>query len=305
MNNYSLAIFGSSLRTDFDQYSDKDLLIVAKDNKSLKRLGNHFEEGEWSASYYTYSKLKHLAQHGSLFVKHLQLESKILTDYNNQLSEILNEFNEKNSYEKDIHNTIKYFDILEFIPNSRLGLLWFCDCFFVGLRNHLIFLNASDGIFEFSFSGLLKILIEQRKIEQKEASKLSELRVLKRKYREGDFHVSPSIEYVNSIVEVGKKLNFLNSPTFIQTDTYKSLIEEDYFAKDLEPYHRLRLIEGYYCAFETEMPEIKRIICNPQFYAQKFKDTTFVSKLVNKIKLNGSKQTLSSISLLSHLQRQV
>ena len=36
MKNYSIAIFGSSLSTDFDKYSDKDLLIVAEDYKSGK-----------------------------------------------------------------------------------------------------------------------------------------------------------------------------------------------------------------------------------------------------------------------------
>ncbi len=38
MKNYSVAIFGSSLRADFDKYSDRDLLVVADDFKTLEKL---------------------------------------------------------------------------------------------------------------------------------------------------------------------------------------------------------------------------------------------------------------------------
>ena len=108
MKNYSVAIFGSTLRNDYDKYSDKDLLIVADSYKELDALKNKYSKDNWSISFYTYSKLEYLSKSGNLFIKHLQKESEILIDVDNKLDSILKGFKEKSNYKCDIKSCPKY-----------------------------------------------------------------------------------------------------------------------------------------------------------------------------------------------------
>ena len=102
MKNYSIAIYGSSLRQSFDMYSDKDLLIVSSSYKSLSKLKNKYEEQGYSVSTYTYKKLQYLSNKSSLFIQHLKVESKIIKDNNNQLSFILKNYIQKTPTELEI-----------------------------------------------------------------------------------------------------------------------------------------------------------------------------------------------------------
>lgn len=284
MKNYSVAIFGSSLRADFDKYSDKDLLIVADDFETLEKLKTEYSKDNWSISYYTYSKLKYLAENGSLFIKHLQNESKIIIDVKDKLDKILNEFKPKNNYKKDIKDCENYFDIIQAIPKTDLGFAWFCDSLYVGLRNYLVFKNAENEIFEFSFIKLLNGLKEQGKINQSDIEILRELRVVKRNYREEILDELPSLAFIKKIIPIVKDLGILDSVKFVDSKKFQNIIEKSIIKRKFNPYQRLRLIEGYYCSQDLNIPELKKIISNPQFYACKMKDNDFTMKLISEIK---------------------
>lgn len=284
MKNYSVAIFGSSLRADFDKYSDRDLLIIANDFKTLESLKSIYSKDDWSISYYTYSKLKYLAKNGSLFIKHLQNESQIIIDKNDRLEKILNQFNPKSNYKKDIKDCENYFDIIKIVPKTTLGYAWFCDSLFVGLRNYLVFKNAENGIFEFSFIKLLNGLKEQGLINQSDINALKELRVVKRNYREEILDELPSLDFIKKIIPITKALGILKSVKFVDSMTFQSSIEKSIIKRKFNPYQRLRLVEGYYCSQELNIPELKKIISNPQFYACKMKDNDFTLNLILEIK---------------------
>lgn len=289
MKNYSIAIFGSSLRSDFDEYSDKDLLLVAEDYETMENLKKIYSKDDWSISFYTYSKLKYLAENGSLFIKHLQEESKIIIDNNDRLEDILNHFKPKNNYTKDIKDCESYFDIIKTIPKTTLGYAWFCDSLFVGLRNYLVFKNAEDGIFEFSFIKLLNRLKEQRLINQSDINILRELRVVKRNYREEILDELPSLDFIKKVIPVVKGLGILESIKLVNSETFQNIIEKSIIKGDFNPYQRLRLVEGYYCSQSLNIPELKKIISNPQFYACKMKDNDFTINLISEIKKHHKK----------------
>jgi predicted nucleotidyltransferase len=284
MRNYSIAIFGSSLRSDFDKYSDKDLLIVAEDYETLENLKTNFLEDDWSISFYNYSKLKYLSKNGSLFIKHLQNESRIIVDKNDKLKEILSEFNPKSNYKKDIEGCLSYFEIIELIPNTTLGFAWFCDSLYVGLRNYLVFKNAEKGIFEFSFIKLLNILKEQRIIESHEIETLKELRVVKKNYRDEVFDELPSLSFVLKIAQIAKSIGILKELKIVDAFHFQNLVEKSILNKKFNPYQKLRLVEGYYCSKDLNIPELKKIISNPQFYALKMKDNEFTMNLISEMK---------------------
>jgi predicted nucleotidyltransferase len=284
MRNYSIAIFGSTLRSDFDKYSDKDLLVVADDYQTLHNLKVKYSKDDWSISYYTYSKLQFLSKNGSLFIKHLQNESKIIIDQNDRLFTVLSEFTEKKNYKKDIIEAEKYFEILAFIPKTDIGYAWFCDSFYVGLRNYLVFKNAENGIFEFSFIKLLNILKEKDVINKSDIKILQELRVVKRNYRDNIIDELPSFEYVEKVIKIAEKIGILNSPQLMPPTEFRKHIEEHILDKIYDPYQRLRLIEGFYSSQKLNIPELKKIISNPQFYASKMKNNEYTMKLIEEIK---------------------
>ena len=93
MKNYSVAIYGSSTRENFDKYSDKDILIVAETYREIKSLRLEYENQGFSASTYTYSKLQFMSENGSLFIDHLVKESQILIDLNGKFNLILKQTN--------------------------------------------------------------------------------------------------------------------------------------------------------------------------------------------------------------------
>jgi predicted nucleotidyltransferase len=284
MKNYSVAIFGSSLRADFDKYSDRDLLIVANDFETLEKLKKTYSKDDWSISFYTYAKLKYLSENGSLFIKHLQNESEIIIDKKDRLIKILNQFNPKSNYKKDIQDCENYFDIIKTVPKTNLGYAWFCDSLYVGLRNYLVFKNAENGIFEFSFIKLLNRLKKQDLINQSDIQILKELRVVKRNYREDILDELPSSSFIKNIIPIAKKIGILDSVNIVDSLVFQNNIDKSIIKKNFSPYQRLRLVEGYYCSQELNIPDLKKIISNPQFYASKMKDNNFTMNLISEIK---------------------
>ena len=297
MKNYSVAIFGSSLRADFDKYSDKDLLIVADDFETQEKLKTEYSKDNWSISCYTYSKLKYLANNGSLFIKHLQNESEIIIDIENKLDKTLNEFKQKNNYKKDIEDCKNYFDIIKVIPRTNLGFSWFCDSLYVGLRNYLVFKNAENGIFEFSFIKLLNKLKEEGKIRESDIEILKELRVVKRNYREEILDEPPSFNFIKKVIQIVKAIGIIETVKIVNSLVFQNIVDRDIIRKKFNSYQRLRLVEGYYCSQELNIPELKKIISNPQFYASKMKDDGFTMNLISEIKKHHTKMYVENSRL--------
>lgn len=283
MRKYSIAIYGSSLREDFDKYSDKDLLVVADSYCTIKELKKRFVNTKWSVSFYTYDKLQYLANIKSLFVKHLQNEAKILEDSDNRLYNIIKLYSPKDTYEKELMESVKYFEFLRFVPMTKLGLAWFCDCFYVGLRNFLIFKNANNSIYTFSFNKLLDHLLIEDRLSIEDVNVLKELRVVKRNYRENVLDELPSVDFIQKIQNIGYRLGLLNGCLEVEPCTFQHKIRKFILSESFNSYQRLRLVEGFYVSQNIEILEIKKIISNPQFYACKMKDENYTMKLLNDI----------------------
>ena len=291
MKTYSIAIFGSSLRPNFDKYSDKDLLIVSDSYSKLNTLKKKFELEGYSVSTYTYKKLKYLSDNGSLFIQHLKVESQILTDHKGLLSKILENHKESKPSSKQLKESIEYFDFLKNIPDSKIGYAWFCDCYYVGIRNYLILKSAESQNYGFSFLNLLSDLLKSKTIDNDDFEALRQLRVLKRNYRERIYDELPSKDYIDALIKVGHKLNLLSNTNYQSIENYNSILLEYVKAKDTNHYFKLRLVEIFYLLSGQRLKDLDRIICNPQLYAMKFKDNEFVSKLIADIeKKNGTQQ---------------
>lgn len=288
MKSYSIAIFGSSLRPNFDKYSDKDLLIVSNSYSISNKLKIKYEQEGHSVSTYTYKKLKYLSEKGSLFVQHLKIESKILYDYKGWLSDILENHKEHQPSLEQIKESVDFFDLLINIPDSKIGYAWFCDCYYVGIRNYLILKSAESKNYRFSFLNLLGDLLKSETINSNDFEILRQLRVLKKNYRERIYDELPSKDYIDALIKVGHKLNLLPNTNYQNIDNYITILLEYVKAKDTNHYFKLRLIEIFYLLSGKRLNELDIIICNPQLYALKFKKDEFISKLIADIKKKNS-----------------
>ena len=286
MKKYSIIKFGSQLNSHFDKYSDKDLLIVSNSKQQLPDLYDRYTKAGWSVSSYTYSKLEYLSKKGSLFINHLIKDSEVLYDYQGKFKSIIGNHITKRNYDIEIDDSKKYFEIVNYIPDIPLGYAWFVDCFYVGLRNYLIFINAKNNIFEFSYLQIIKMLLSKNIIDQSEYEILKQLRVLKYNYRENYINELPSREFVESLIKIAQKLNLINNSIIIQPSAFDKEISNNIFRKKLNGYQRLRLVEGIYCSKNVNMPEIKRIISNPQFYASKLINNDVLMKLIDTLNNN-------------------
>jgi hypothetical protein len=292
MKNTSIAIFGSSQRTNFDKYSDKDLLIVGESYSKINELRQEYESQNYSVSTYTYKKLQFLSDSGSLFIQHLKKESKILIDGNDNLKSILDNHKESIPTQKELTESIDYFKFLKSIPNSNWGYAWFCDCFYVGLRNHLILRSAIKGDYNFSFLNLIDDLLQSKEIDLNDFEILRQVRVVKKAYRERIDEILPSQDFMNSLVAVGQKLKLIPSIDFISCENFKSYVVCEVKNQKTNHYFKLRLFEVYYILSGQRNSKIDKYICNPQMYALKFKNTDFICKLIDDLEKNGTQQHL-------------
>lgn len=289
MKNYSVAIYGSSTRENFDKYSDKDILIVAEYYKELKLLKKEYEKQGFSVSTYTYSKLKFMSENGSLFIDHLVKESKILIDYKQNLNTILKNHISRKPSLKDFKDNKNYFKILEFVPNSKKGFGWFCDCLYIGFRNYLILKSAEKDNFNFSYLTLLEELKNENIITEDEIDILCELRVVKRNYREKVNDELPCENFVVKIVKILNRLDLIKEVKISNELDFKNFVKTSIKTDIFGHYQKMRLIEMYYYINGTENKEIERIICNPQFYASFFKKEKYIQNIIEKI--NSERKT--------------
>ena len=65
----SICIFGSVARKDQDCLSDKDALILFDQSEDCKGQISRWKANNWSVATYTPSRLKKMADAGSLFVQ--------------------------------------------------------------------------------------------------------------------------------------------------------------------------------------------------------------------------------------------
>lgn len=281
MKYYSVAHFGSLVRPEYDKYSDKDLLIVGDTYASVKKIKEDYESQGYSVSLYTYKKLKYLSENGSLFLDHLKKEAVIIEDFKSKLSKIISLHISEKPTESKIKGARDYFFILNNIPNSNIGFAWFCDCFYVGLRNYLILKSAQNGFYTFSYLQLLEEFVSNNTLSLQDKKVLKELRVIKRSYRQKHTDEYPDEKFINKIIKIGAKLNLFSTlVNIVDKKKFEISAKEKLSDKALNHYLKLRLAEMFYYSLEFPNFGLEKIICNPQMYASMFKNQNFVDKLL-------------------------
>ena len=182
----ALAVFGSIARGDHDAFSDRDLLIVSDDATCLKTLKAAYDSCGWSCTAYSWSRLQHAADQGSLFVQHLKQESIILQDPSNRLADLLEHYSSKASYTREADGAASLLgNLVDHLPDCEAGPMWTLDVLSVGFRSLAVANLANNGIYAFANSDILDGLVRIGTISQSDVYQLRPLRRYKSLYRRG------------------------------------------------------------------------------------------------------------------------
>ena len=182
----ALALFGSAARGDYDFFSDRDLLIVSDDAKTLRELKSKYDSAGWSCTCYSWSRLQNAAEKGSLFVQHLKQEARLLSDASERLAHLLEGFSAKVSYEQESDEVASLIrGLMLQLPACNAGPMWTLDVLSVGFRSLAVTGLANNGIYAFSNTGLVDGLCHIGKVSIEEGYEFKALRRYKSLYRRG------------------------------------------------------------------------------------------------------------------------
>ena len=182
----AFAVFGSAARGDYDFFSDRDLLIVADDETTLREMKAKYDARGWSCTAYSWNRLQSAADQGSLFVQHLKQESKIILDPSERLAHLLSEYSTKANYKSEWNGAASLVgDLMEHLPRCEAGPMWTLDVLFVGFRSLAVAILADSGMFVFSNAGIIDGLARIGMISKTDSHQLRSLRRFKSLYRRG------------------------------------------------------------------------------------------------------------------------
>ena len=233
----ALAIFGSAARGDSDIFSDQDLLIVSDNESTLREMKSSYEAVGWSCTTYTWSRLQHAADQGSLFVQHLKQESRVLWDPSSRLAQILDQYSTNGSYKgvSDGASTLVG-NLTQHLPLCDVGPMWTMDVLFVAFRSLAVANLADNGIYAFSNSEIIDGLTIVGRIKNEDKQKMSDLRRFKSLYRQGIVDQSVRWSHVYEwIGSVDRIFSLGLSPKCVQTIDIVDLALADDAGEDIEP----------------------------------------------------------------------
>jgi len=274
LKNYpATAIFGSSARSDSDNLSDIDLLIVSDQDKNSKEF-NDVKSLGFSPSIYSWNGLEKLSQNGSLFLIHLKNEALILKDENNRLKSLLLKTKPVGNYKNAQLESIELAELTAGIPDNALLKLWAADVLAVAFRNYMISYAAQRNEYIFSYKDLIDYAERNFNLDSSTVECLSKLREWKASYRNKASQTQTSLPKLADIMLAQSFFNMNSDKSIYSCDTNNEFIHMVLNrSNNRNWYQNLRIYEGAFRAINKDAVSVKdalemeQLISSPSFYA--------------------------------------
>ncbi|MGA0571920.1 nucleotidyltransferase domain-containing protein [Variovorax sp. VNK109] len=267
----SLAVFGSVSRGDFDEFSDKDILLAGNHDP---RVENELCKAGYSTSTYSWQQLFAFSRDGSLFLQHLKQEGRIFIDREGKLGSLLRSYRPRSNYSDQLIENMELLESTAGTPVSGSAIGWAFDVLAVGFRNHAILWLAGNGKYVFSFPDLVAEVSSAHKLRPHEIQLLGHLRSHKYNYRSGGTsqpEVHDQLRQTQAVVD-----RIAGTQCLANTGSAESFARDQIrlASKSHHWYTRLRRLEGAYRAMgytlaTVDSPaskEIEAIFAKPSPY---------------------------------------
>jgi hypothetical protein len=193
--------FGSQISGGANSYSDRDLLVICPSEKRKNYLAEYGGQG-YSVSFYTPSQLKYMKIKGSLFLQHLKLESKVISDDNGDFKRFIDSceliapnMEELERCKSSIKNAI-------LSPKNKLLHGWLSDYLYVLSRDYFVKYFAAIGKLLFNADRLCSSIENQFNLAPNSALPFLELRTQKNIYRNRVFQLKPNYAALDSWIKL-------------------------------------------------------------------------------------------------------
>lgn len=217
---------GSAARGDINKHSDRDLVCVWSDTppdySSLqKKYGN--------IMFYSALSIKKMSEKGSLFLTHLDRDSKYLAGDIKLFCSFSGYRPQKSQIKESLINTANFIREIHWHPETLIGKLWLYDVLYVSLRNLVYCKNAMNDNYLFGYEDA----IEKLQLTQYTRSIMLLIREGKYSFRSGDFK-EPNNLSIKGVEDVcreitGHSVNFLAGGI----TNWQDIKRQDYWAERL------------------------------------------------------------------------
>jgi hypothetical protein len=257
-------LFGSNRRGDFDNYSDKDILLIGDHWDGLKEERISLEKSGCSVSCFTSRRAHYLVSTGSLFFKHILDEGALISGPYQEYKNLAIMWKPAASYGEEIDQNLDLLELLAFTPNSYVGLNTATDIVICSIRNILIRRLAQIGRYVFSWENIFLTAVDLGLITNRDVEVFLIARRIKNLYRKGHFTLLKE-EFINALMEAAYKVFLMNNVLHFNVRPNISHLPEKCYDGS---YKQLRAIE-LMCAeyeFEPALKQYKSWISNPSYF---------------------------------------
>ena len=151
-----------------------------------QQITNPWIDEGWSVATYSPRRFESMCNSGSLFVRHLQAEGRIVSDAHGWLFQKLRNFRPKKNYRTEASGSVMLAKPIERFPSDlELGTnLLAADLAFVAVRNFGICHLASTGRISFDYAEIVHQLVREFGLDARARRLLQDLRHAKARFRQ-------------------------------------------------------------------------------------------------------------------------
>ena len=197
--------FGSRAHGCHDIFSDKDAYLLYEENDDISQEKNDLERKGYSVTTSSRSRVEYLAARGSLFVRHVFFEGKVLKGSEEEKIAVNKRWCPALSYEEEIEDNVEMLSLLEAIPSTIESIATVNDIVVCSARNVLIRKLANRGVFVFSWSDVISQSIRYKFINKNDALLIRQARRHKNSYRMG-FMPKLNVTFLDDLENLTRKV---------------------------------------------------------------------------------------------------
>ena len=255
--------FGSRTRGDHDVSSDRDILVISDFVRGTGPSTDH----NGSISEFASPTAIFLATHGSLFFKHIIDEGKLLEGSPRDFLKLRSAWRPARDYDSEIESNLDVLELIRFTPRSPRGVSVVADMLVSTIRNVLIRRFANDGVFIFSWCGLLVHARRRNWLRDKATDLIVQARIIKNSYRKSRRALT-ELSFVNRLADLTRDVTHGGCPQlgFASRQTISRLPARQKSGS----YKQLRAAE-YLCAEyagDTALKDLEELTKSPNHFAK-------------------------------------